>query len=585
MTQKRARRDKNRVCGVGALALVCALAGLTGCDFWFPDAIVVSQTSYDFGLSELAWAFQVWTENPNVEQLTFTAEADKAWIRCMPGTGSSTGPDDKATVLVSIDRTRLPEGRFEGTVTVNGFGYRPKRIGIRVTSDGMALAREFEVKNVARNYTPPYLLDFTFSLRDSAGFPVIADPAQFDVVCLEDGVEVSPSETGVHLGRAADKQLKACLVLDYTASMADPANGDADGDGKSDAIEAMENAVKHVFLPALTADALVGVYEFHRDQAPQQVCDFSVDKQFVADCVDLIWDDFVQGFPGASRGWDAVYAAVSAFGQANQMDESRYVVFLSDGRDESSLRGPNEVIELAGQRGVRVYAVGFGAELDATSLQLITAQTHGAYYPAEQARHMPEVFGALVQDIEGQYTLRWATLKRGAHRFTPSFLIALSGYSGYHASPEEYVPDAYPGDTLQGALRFTPSESVTGTVLFLRAVYVPRYVSRLRFYLRSPYVFSAAKATLAEGGLCSSWFIETTEDPERGGVWIELTAPEPDALFGGLEYAAFGAILRLDFAQALAPQTQPFDWVYVDNSRYASGQRFYVEGWPNVAPE
>ena len=46
-----------------------------------------------------------------------------------------------------------------------------------------------------------------------------------NLICREDNDAISPSETGAYLWSAANKQLKCFLVLDYTGSMADIANG------------------------------------------------------------------------------------------------------------------------------------------------------------------------------------------------------------------------------------------------------------------------------------------------------------------------------------------------------------------------
>ena len=201
-----------------ALSLIAA-----GCIEIFPHAIEVSQYAYDFGMSSLPWTFEVWTDNEHVQTLRFTVEASPGWLLCEPRSGISTGPDDRRLVTVRVDRTKLDPGVYEGTLTVSAFGLRSQQIAITVESDGALAGTQLHVTNVARSFTSPYLLDFTFSLRNQASKPVIAEPAQFDILCLEDAEAISPSETGAHLARASDKQLKVFLVLDYTASMADPA--------------------------------------------------------------------------------------------------------------------------------------------------------------------------------------------------------------------------------------------------------------------------------------------------------------------------------------------------------------------------
>jgi len=562
---------------------VVALLASGGCDLsFFPDAIVTSQNAYDFGLSEFPWVFEVWTDNANVDTLRFSVTSNRKWIVVDPENGISTGPDDRRAVSVTIDRTNLREGEYEGTISVSAFGFQTQEIVITAKSDGSMTSRLMQITNVARSYTAPYLLDFTFSLRNAAKRPIVAEPAQFDVACLEGGEEISTSETGAQLSKAANKQLKAVLVLDYTASMADLANGDVDEDGKSDAIQAMENAAKYVFLPSLTEDAQVAVYEFHRDRDPAMVCDFTVDKEYVRDAIDTIWTQHVGRFPGTSRCWDAVFSAVTAFGGESQMDESRNVIFLSDGRDESSTTTPRSIVNKAGDLGVRVYAIGFGRELDITALQLITQQTQGDFYPAETADDMPKMFENIVRDLDGQYTLRWTTLKRGDAAFTPAFIIEGGDLRALYKSPVDYVPSTFAGDTLKGTLRVVPSQSNLQTTLFLRSVYMPRYVRTIRLYVRTPYPFIVRKVDTAEGGLCGYWPMTVTDDPDVGGTWIELVSPDPDNIFSGLDYGAFGPIIRFDFDEILPTDVPPFEQISLDNTPYEGGQYLSVEGYPQA---
>jgi hypothetical protein len=573
-----------------AVLLAALPLALAGCDWipmpvLFPNAIVLSQESYDFGMSDLPWGFQVWTDNPNFQTLRFTVKSSANWIVCAPTNGVSTGPEDKQTITVTIDRTKLAAGSYEGTITISTFLLKPKEIAITVESDGALAAGSLRITNVAHNYTSPFLLDFTFSLRDLAGNPIIAEPAQFSIAAMENGERISRSETGVQLSKAANKQFKAFLVLDYTASMADPINGDSDHDGKSDAIEAMENAAKYILLPSLTDDALVGVYEFHRDSDPQLVCDLTVDKEHVRDCIDRIWDDYVLNYPGSSRAWDAVYMAVDRFGTENQMDESRNIIFLSDGRDESSTRTTQNIVTLARNRGVRLYCVGFGAELDITGLQLLTAQTQGDFFPAETTEQLPEMFRQILRDLGGQYTLRWTTLKRGEDSFKASFLMSAGELQALYNESAAYTPDSHTGNTERGILRFVPSQTNRGTTLFLRSAYVPRYIRTIRLYLRSPHPFTVSKVGLIDGGLAAYWLMLAEDDLEHGGMWVTLESADPDDLFSGLGYGAFGPLLRFDFDEFLPEDEPAFDSVYIDNAVYDGGQYLTVEGYTSPAPE
>lgn len=424
------------------------------------------------------------------------------------------------------------------------------------------------IQEVSYFYDQPYLLDFNFALRDQNDKALILDPAQISVVCREDGTPISASETGFRLLAAANKQLKCFLVLDYTLSMADPAvNGDSDGDGLSDAIETMEAAAK-TLIGTLNADAQVGLYEFHREDAahpPQKVSDLTVDKAALTNHIDRIWTDYVQWFPAATRVWDAVYAAVQEYPTSRVVDEQRVVVFLSDGRDESSTRRPNDVISAAQDRGVKVYPIGFGDELTPAPLQSIASSTGGRYYAALTIPQLAERFQQLTDDLRGNYVLRWATLKRTGS-FTPSFSLTYLGLTATHFG-QSYYPGSYAGDVLQGRLVFDAALDEGEATVGLRAYYVPRFITRLRFQYATDKPLTVQRVPVAEGGIVPDTWLFEHNASER---WIELRSPNPQNIFTALPYAIQGKLLRFSLP-GVSDLRYCFSEFAVDNAIYGTG--------------
>jgi hypothetical protein len=292
----------------------------------------------------------------------------------------------------------------------------------------------------------------------------------------------------------------------------------------------------------------------------------------------------VHSFWGASRCWDAVYAAIDEFGSGNQNDENRNVIFISDGRDTSSIHTREDVIENARDRGVRVNAIGFGQDADAGTLQAITGQTDGQYYSALAIQDIGDGFLQVVDDFAGQYMLRWATLSRTDVSFKPSFHIAIGQTVAAYASTSLFEVEQYAGDELSGVLRVAPSRSGDKSTYFLRAVYVPRYIWKLKFYVESPYPFTVEKVGADDGGLCVAWNESVTTDPIRGGKWIYLESPAVGNIGSPLPFAAFGPILRFDFGQVFDDDVTPFDFLYVDNTLYDAVQSFAIQDWNNILP-
>ena len=408
---------------------------------------------------------------------------------------------------------------------------------------------EFQIADVTWNYSSPYLLDFNFTLRDIDGHPISADPSTLNFTCLEDGAPVSVTDTGARLSLASNKWLKCYLILDYTLGIADPnVNGDANRDGKSDAIESMERAAKQ-FVDEMSADALIGVYEFHRDEDPQQVNAFSNKKDFVKNNIDSIFSETIQWSFGDSRCWDAIQSAIEEFNGVGSRDERRMIVVLSDGRDVSSEAAPSDIISWANEKGIAVYCAGYGSALDPANLKAISEQTDGAYYQADTPQEIEDVYQRISEELNAQYTLRWITQKRDSTTFTPGFTISLDDHSDTFTGQEEsFTPMDYSGDLSQGIVRIAASDGAHNkTTVFIRMEYAPRWIRKLRLHIESLYPFTADLLSNKAGEICDGWNLSQSVD-EWGGHWIELESSNPANPFTAIPFGAFGPILKLEFS-------------------------------------
>lgn len=565
------------MCRIAAFVpvLLAVLALLPGCPKP-KEAIGLSNSTYDFGLNERPYTLDVWNTNDSYDTLTVTITPSVSWISVDPGKVTCAAPTpegvlDKHSVLVTIDRTQLTKGTHEGSISFTSKGIVKKTFTVYVeqAQDGTPTGKLNFLSEPVAAYSAPYLLDFSFSLVDDTGAPVVAEPAQFDVVAKESGTAVS--ETAIHLQRNAARQLRLALVLDYSLSM-------QTSDG---AIEAMEDAAKDVLLPSLNADALVSVYEFHADdRAPAQVVDFTTDKELVSDSIDLIQNEFVGGFASGSRLWDAVVAAATDLGGENTAQEERIIVVLTDGYDTSSLiTDINDVIDDVDYAGAHVYAVGFGADINEADLQYVSLLTGGEVLSATVPGALASSFQDLVDRLGARYVLRWATLRRSAISFTPSFTLTLAGNAVTHNESAEYTPADFAGNVREGLLRFVPSANEVRTTVFLRAEYMPQQVSRIRMYVDSSVAFAVSLVSPVDDGLVQQGTLVTTNDATYGGTWIDVTSTA-----GALPFASFGPLLRFDFTTIVDDATPLFDQVYVDPSIYTQGQSFEVIGYPNTPP-
>lgn len=463
------------------------------------------------------------------------------------------------------------------------------------------------IVDLETNYSSPYLLDFQFSLKDSddptVARGVVANPHLFSIVCQEDGQTISSNETAVIIDRATVKQFKTVLALDFTESIASLSNGDTNADGISDAVDdIVAGAID--FVNQQRPGAQVGVWEFHReDVAPQRVAALTTDHVLLDGSIAGIWTNYVQWFPASSRAWDAMIAAIADLGPTNA-DEQHYAVLVSDGKDESSFATATDVIRAATNNRVRVFCIGFGAELDPAPLQRIALATQGKYYDAASMGGITPAFDQVGKDLNGRYLLRWATLKRSTNSFMPSFQLSYQGFTAnsptnpvymdtnnpiidtnsmppttnyplitnYVISP--YKPSQYTGSVTIGSLRLVPNAAVMPSSVTLRAAYVPRYIRQLRVHYRANWPCTPVLLSTNVGEILYNWGLTETNDG-AGGKWLLASAPYPQSLTNSIPFGALGDLIQFQLRDATTP-TNAFSQFDIDNTIYTNtgGQSF-----------
>ena len=529
--------------------------------------------------------------------------ASFAAVNLPPGLGVNTGSG-----LISGVPTFA--GNFTSTISAsNEWGWGTATLQIMIQN---APITGLSIAHVAVNYSSPYLLDFQFSLKDnddpSMGSSIVADPRLLSVQAFENEESVSPSETSVIIQRAGagvnTKLIKAYLVLDFSQSIASLENGDTNSNGLSDAIESMVNGSINL-VNQLPSDAQIGVYEFHREDAtPQQVASLTTDKTMLNEAIGGIWTNYVQGFSAGSRCWDALASAITDLGPTNS-DEQHYIVFVSDGRDESSTKTVDDVVAAATNANVQIYCVGFGKELDTNSLQTVTSATQGQLYTATNAAELSAGMAQIGKDLAGQYVLRWATLKRSSTFFAPSFQITYQGYTAdsptnpYYADTNNpiidttvdppttnynyitnyiiplYSPTVHEGDIKVGQLRLVPNADIHPAGFDLRAAYIPRYVRQFRLHFRPNWPITIDFSATNTGQLLPGWSVTETSDGV-GGQWLLLSSPNPQDTVTSAQFASFGRLLTFLFRDKV-DASNSFSFFNLDNTIYTNtGDQSFV---------
>ncbi|HOH49211.1 MAG TPA: vWA domain-containing protein [Candidatus Hydrogenedentes bacterium] len=525
-------------------------------------AIAASNSEIDFGREYAPRTVEVWNSGDGVPGFRAAVVSGAAWLRVTPASLSLSPPVEgvpvKTPVLFTLDRASLPEGTHQSYVDIvpDRSDIAPFRIAVSAVQDETTMGAAIHLENVQERYSAPYLLDFVFDLVDAAGKPVIAEPAQFSVEVFE-GAEPAPPETVPLLRRAAVRQLRCEMVLDYSLAMQE----------EPGAVAAMEAAASDIFLDALTPETLVGVTAFCRDdEDAARIADFTTDRDYLRARMAAIQEEYVAGFASGARLYDAVYGAVQRFSEDDAAGEERYVVLFSRGRDTSSLRRMGEVVSLAAGRRVKIMALGFGDIGDYTLLDNLALRTGGRRFTAEDTGAVAGAFEEIIQRLEARYVLRWATLRRDTRTFLPRFLLSLEDKSVLHAATALFRPSDHAGEVRRGALRLVPSGADGSATLLFRADYMPRYIQRIRVYIATTLPFTASVVGAADGGVLDGWTLTQEPDPEPNAWWITLESAGAPAAF-----ADFGPLFRLDYADIPDEATPLVEDIWIEND-YEGGQ-------------
>ena len=510
----------------------------------------------------------------------------------------------------AITGTPLYGGTFTVPIwAINAWGTGSTNL---VLSFSYATIGGLAITDVLTNWAKPYLLNFTFSLRDgtdpSTSSPVVVPPSQLQLLCMEDGVPVRSEETAVIVEPGAKKQLKSYLALDYTYSMfAVPG-----------AIDAMQAAAE-LLINEEPAHAQFGIYEFSADYVnPQLVTTngMTANKTTLIAAIEGIQTNFVKGNYAGTRCWDAMYAALKQFGPfgPTNYDDARYLVAMTDGNDESSLLNTNAdpvatLIALAQTNQVQIFCVAFGSDVNTNALTQLTSQTGGHYYLAATTADLAAQFQKIVKDIDGQYYLRWATLKRTPIAFQPSFQVTYRGFTDtfntnlIYQTNDVYTtnitvdttvtppltnidittntvvtnivslpfyPPTWSNDVRVGSVLLAPDADNGPQTIRLHAFYVPRFIQEIQINYRPNYPCTAILDSTGTNDILYGWSMTETTDT-NGLRTLTIMSPDTNNLLTSIEYGAFGDLVEFDFTYPEAlTAAQAFSVFSINNSIYTN---------------
>ncbi|MGI6139255.1 MAG: hypothetical protein ACOYI9_09490 [Candidatus Hydrogenedentales bacterium] len=556
---------------LGLLSLcILSVLFLAGCNV---DAIWVSRAELNFERDTSPMYFDVANASTELGTIDIHVKPNKNWILVSPDVVPSEAPSGgilvRNKIEVRIDRSLITkEGENEGNITLSAPGVKSVSIRVKVVQDQLVERLDkLNIQTPVVTYSDPYLVELAFSLRDGANRSVTGEPAQFQVYAWEnelravklpeDKLPVGPSH-GLLMQRGAARQLWMEVILDYSAYMRNLPN----------AIDEMENAVTDMLLPELNEDVFVGVSGFYRDNLSSSLLiPFTMNHAYVADKIKKIRAEQFSGWASGSRIYDALAESLARFSalESNATDE-KYIVLFCNGIDTSSSKSASSIISTATDLGVRIVIIILGDTMEAADLITVALGTGGRAISAASIEELHYSFQRVVEDLSGQYVIRWASLRRDDKKVTPSITLIYGNAEASWRADKSFRARDIEGDPLRGKVVLMQSDTPDNSTVFLRAAYVPNGIEDLRLHVQSAYPFTTSVVSASNDGLLANWTMDIEDDGEDG-QWITLSGSQP------LPFASFGAMLRFDFAEAV---DDPFTLFEIDESIYFDGQDFIL---------
>ena len=371
----------------------------------------------------------------------------------------------------------------------------------------------------------------------------------------EDWEEIDYTETSFFVHTAENFDLEVVFVLDFTNSMAQTRLPD----GRS-AIAAMMESFS-AGLGVLPGAHRTGVVEFHdRNVEPGVLSALTTNRQAIRDSI----SQFSQsGFdPGSSRVWDSVVSGTNLFSTLAQNPRAiRALVFLSDGRDTSSVNTRDVAQVHAQARNVQLYALGVGEVFQEEQLREMAGSTGGGYYPVRDVSLLQEQLQLLVNDLRGQYQVSYITLRRTGE-YSTQVAVELGGVMG-SMQTAPFDAATFFGPDNRGAIQFDPpsiDRNEGKATIFVRALHMPRNIDRIRFKVDTPNPVQVDLVAGQDGGLLDGWNLL---EPDTEGFY-EVSSPDP------VEFGNFGLLFRLTISDVTEESLEiPVEF---DNTIYAAGK-------------
>lgn len=106
---------------------------------------------------------------------------------------------------------------------------------------------------------------------------------------------------------------------------------------------------------------------------------------------------------GHTAYYDGLIAGIN---QLKDLDGINVIVSLTDGAENSSINGLDDVIELSNKNGVPIYTIGLGL-VEKDKLQLIADSTSGIFYHTYNPNKLTDIYLQVGKQIQAYYSLTY----------------------------------------------------------------------------------------------------------------------------------------------------------------------------------
>ena len=585
----------------------------------------------DIGLYENSALFEVANYGDSGSTLDFLVECNKEWLFFFPSTGRSIGTDsdvkDWQEISISIDRSKLDGTGSTATITIHAYELDEdlNRVIIDeiVTPDSftvtvLAAPLSFEVANAATRI--PSLLRFPMILRNIQYQTIPLPEDQLDIYAeqftvYEKDVALEITETNQFLTPGSRLRTNVAILLDYSGSMFEAANL-IDDDPAFDAFavnhpgEPLDklHAIYEYYVEALIwelpANYRIAILEFHdRSHAvwarPTLVYRFTKNKDLlVAELRGISIQDH-----GASEILLELMSTSSYLANADfpyvpfDSADVSALICITDGRITTPPGKVKDTWEWLQAQRTRLFAIGWGVNMNHEPLARIASLTGGHYYPTTavaltdgEGNPVLDEHGdpillpttieiedyltttaspcdqSIARDLQSQVVFSYVSLNEEPNVKTriaagfddPNDDFGECGLEDQHTIFGDFEQEIYfdeiVGDVNLGqvSLHTDGLQSDNTAELIVRADYIPRNISEFEMTLASAEPFTISRVDSDNGGILWDWTPAPPDPVDVGGVYtttFHITSP------GGapLRYGEFGDLFRLAFSGVANP--------------------------------